>query len=96
MAAESSLWSCSGCGTEVWAQPLLGGAGAALTDPPALLSSCFLLTPSIRPPHWPHYTLDAGRMRPGRSRCPSPFTPWAQKRGFLGTARCRGTCQAQH
>lgn len=89
-------WSCSGRGTEVRAQPLLGGAGATLTDPPALLSSCSLRTPSIRPPRWPHQTLDAGQMRPGGSHCPSPCTPWAQRRGFAGTARCRETHTHMH
>lgn len=52
-------WSCSGCGTEVWAQPLLGGAGATLTDPSALLSSCSLLDPQH--PASPLASPDAGR-----------------------------------
>lgn len=93
-------WSCSGRGTEVWAQPLLGGAGATLTDPPALLSSCSLRTPSIRPPRWPHQTLDAGQMRPGGGlTVPPPARPGLRGgalRARPGAGRHTHTCTRAH
>lgn len=75
-----------------------GGVGAALTDPPALLSSCSLRTPSTRPPRWPHHTLDAGGTWLGLGGLTTPPPEWlalplhplGSEEGLLGHSQVQG------